>query len=45
MVDVFCVVVVLLSAIVVLLVIIAVVLWRKNVSQFNSSLNTSVVDG
>jgi hypothetical protein len=38
-------VVVLLSAIVVLLVLIAVAMWRKNVSQFNSSLNTSVVDG
>ena len=38
-------VVVLLSVIVVLLVIIAVALWKKNVSQFNSSLHTSVVDG
>ncbi|MDR2719227.1 MAG: hypothetical protein LBC03_00245 [Nitrososphaerota archaeon] len=30
---------------VVLLVIIAVILWRKSVSQFNSFLNKSVVDG
>jgi len=36
--------VVLLSVVVVLLVIIAVALLRKNVSQFNSSLNTSVAE-
>jgi hypothetical protein len=38
-------VVVLLSAVVVLLAIIAIALWRKSVSQFNSCLNTSILDG
>ena len=37
------VVVVVVCVVVVLLVIIAVALWRKNVSQFSSSLNASVV--
>jgi hypothetical protein len=39
------VVVVLLSMVVVLLAVIAVVLWRKNVSQLNSTLNSGVVEG
>jgi len=37
--------VVLFGVIVVLLVIIAIVMWRKNVPQFNSSLNTYSYDG
>jgi hypothetical protein len=38
-------VVVLLFAVVVLLAIIAVALWKKNVSQFNSTLNPSTTEG
>jgi hypothetical protein len=37
--------VILLCVVVVLLAIIAAVLWKKNVSQFNSSLNTGVSEG
>jgi hypothetical protein len=39
------VVVLLCVVVVVLLAVIAVVLWRKNVSQFNNTLNTSATEG
>jgi len=39
------VVVVLLCVVVVLLAVIAVALWRKNVAQFNSTLNSGVAEG